>query len=223
MTKELFFKAILKFSVGLAVVFALIFIPAGTLDYFGGWLLIGVLFIPMLIAGIVMMIKSPEMLKKRLNVKEKQREQGSLIAYSGIMFTVGFVAAGTCARFDFFMLSAVSSMIAAAVLLLAYVFYAEVMRENAYLSRTVEVSEGQKVVSSGLYGIVRHPMYGATVILFLAIPFVLGSIVSLVPFLFYPFIIVKRIKGEEALLERELDGYGEYMKKVKYRLIPFVW
>ena len=223
MTKGLFIQAILKFILGVILVGLLVFVPAGTIAFWNGWLFMGILFIPMFFAGIVMMIKNPELLKKRLNAKEKQREQSMVIKLSGLMFLVGFVIAGLNYRFNWSMLPKSVSIGATVVFLLAYLLYAEVLRENTYLSRTIEVQENQKVIDTGLYGIVRHPMYSVTVLLFLAMPFVLGSILSFVIFLAYPLIIAKRIKNEEMLLENELEGYREYQKKVKYRLIPFVW
>lgn len=223
MTKELFFQAITKFLIGFVLVGLLIFLPAGTFSYFNGWLFMGILFIPMFCAGIVMMLKNPELLKKRLNAKEKQEEQTVVIKLSGLMFLLGFIVAGLGVRFDWYMLPKGVVFVAAVVFLLAYVLYAEVLRENTYLSRTIEVQENQKVIDTGLYGIVRHPMYSATVLLFLTMPLVLGSIYSFIIFLAYPLIIAKRIKGEEEFLEKELVGYLEYKKKVKYRLIPFIW
>lgn len=223
MTKKLFFEAIIKFLLGIVLVGALIFLPAGTLDFFGGWLFMGVLFIPMLLAGIVMMIKNPALLARRLDAKEKQKEQGTLIKLSGLMFVVGFVLAGLDARFGWLPIPRGVQYGAAVLFLLSYAMWAEVLRENAYLSRTVKVEEGQKVVDTGLYGVVRHPMYTATLVLFLSMPIVLGSIIALVPFLAYPFLIVSRIKNEERLLECELRGYTEYKTRVKYRLIPFIW
>lgn len=223
MTFKLFVQAIIKFSLGVVLVGALIFLPAGTLAFFNGRLLMGILFVPMLFAGVVMMVKSPEMLKKRLNAKEKQKDQSVVVKLSGLMFLAGFIVAGLGTRFGWYMLPDGVAIGAAAVFLAAYVIYAEVLRENAYLSRTIEVQENQKVVDTGLYGIVRHPMYGATLLLFLSMPIVLGSIYSFAIFLAYPFIIAKRIKGEEELLERELEGYKEYKQKVKYRMIPFIW
>lgn len=223
MTKELFVQAILKFLLGFVFVGLLIFVPAGTIEFWNGWLFMGILFIPMFFAGIVMMIKNPELLKKRLNAKEKQNEQNIVIKLSGCMFLAGFIVAGLNFRFDWNMLPTAVSTGAAVVFLLAYLLYAEVLRENTYLSRTIEIQENQKVIDTGLYGIIRHPMYSATVLLFLAMPLVLGSLLSFVIFLAYPFIIAKRIKNEEMLLEKELDGYQEYKKKVKYRLIPFIW
>ena len=220
---NLFAQALVKFMLGIVMVGALIFLPAGTLNYQYGWVFMGILFIPMLIAGIVMLFKSPELLKKRLNAKEKENDQSLVVKLSGLMFLAGFIVAGLGIRYDWYVLPKVVVVIASVVFLVGYVMYAEVLRENAYLSRTIEVQENQKVVDTGLYGIVRHPMYAATLILFLAMPLVLGSIYSFVIFLTYPFIIAKRIKGEEELLERELEGYKEYKEKVKYRLVPYVW
>ena len=223
MTKQLFVQAITKFLLGVVLVGMLIFWPAGTFAYFNGWLFMGILFVPMFIAGIVMMIKSPQLLEKRLNAKEKQSDQSMVVKLSGLMFLAGFIVAGLNYRFDWWMLPKAVSFGATAIFTLAYVMYAEVLRENAYLSRTIEVQENQKVVDTGLYGIVRHPMYSATILLFLAMPLVLGSLISFVIFLVYPFIIAKRIKGEEEFLEKELEGYREYKQKVKWRMIPFIW
>ena len=223
MTKELFFQAILKFIAGVILIGLLIFIPAGTIEFWNGWLFMGILFVPMFGAGIVMMVKNPELLKKRLNAKEKQKEQNIVIKLSGLMFLVGFILAGLNYRFEWHVLPAGVSIGAAVVFLLAYLLYAEVLRENTYLSRTIEVQENQKVIDTGLYGIVRHPMYSVTVVLFLAMPWVLGSAIAFLVFLVYPFIIAKRIKNEEEVLEQGLKGYKEYKEKVKYRLIPFVW
>ena len=183
----------------------------------------GVLFVPMFFAGIVMMVKNPELLKSRLDAKEKEKDQDLVVKLSGLMFIGGFAVAGLGYRFGWDMLPIGVSIGAAVVFLIAYVLYAEVLRENTYLSRTIKVAEGQTVVDTGLYGIVRHPMYSVTLLLFLAMPILLGSVYALVIFLAYPFIIAKRIKGEERLLEAELDGYEDYKKKVKYRLIPFIW
>ena len=223
MTVRLFAEAILKFLLGVVLVGVLIFLPAGSLAYFNGWLLMGVLFVPMFFAGIVMMVKNPELLKSRLDAKEKEKDQDLVVKLSGLMFIGGFVVAGLGYRFGWYMLPFGVSIGAAVVFLIAYVLYAEVLRENTYLSRTIKVAEGQTVVDTGLYGIVRHPMYSVTLLLFLAMPILLGSVYALVIFLAYPFIIAKRIKGEERLLEAELDGYEDYKKKVKYRLIPFIW
>ena len=223
MTVKLFVQAILKFTLGVVLVGLLIFLPAGTFAFPGGWLLMGILFVPMFLAGIVMMCKNPGLLKSRLNAKEKQGEQQLVVKLSGLMFLIGFIVAGLDFRFGWLPLPKAVSMVGAAVFLIAYLLYAEVLRENTYLSRTIEVQENQKVIDTGLYGIVRHPMYSATVLLFLSMPLVLGSVISLVIFLAYPFIIAKRIRHEEAFLEKELPGYREYKEKVKYRLIPFVW
>lgn len=223
MTRALFIKAIALFSLGVILLAALIFLPAGTLAYPAGWRLMAILFVPMFFAGLVMMVKSPALLQKRLQAKEKQAEQKDVIRLSGLMFVAGFSAAGLDFRFGFTLLPQWVSYAACAAFLLGYVLYAEVLRENMWLSRTIEVQAGQKVVSTGLYGVVRHPMYAATLLLFLSMPLVLASGMAFVIFLAYPAIIVKRIRGEEALLARELEGYSEYMQKVKYRLIPFVW
>ena len=223
MTLKLFISAITKFILGVALVGLLIFLPAGSLSFFGGWLLMGILFIPMFFAGIVMMFKNPDLLKSRLNAKEKRQEQSRVVKWSGLMFVVGFVVAGLNFRFSLYTLPKGVSVGGAVAFLLAYILYAEVLRENTYLSRTIEVRENQKVIDTGLYGIVRHPMYSATLFLFLSMPLVLGSVYSFIIFLAYPFIIAKRIKDEENFLERELDGYVQYKQKVKYRLIPFIW
>ena len=223
MTKKLFFQAILKFSLGVILVGILVFLPAGTLNFINGWIFMGILFVPMFIAGIVMMFKNPYLLEKRLDAKEKQAEQSLVVKLSGLMFLAGFVVAGLDFRFGWWPLPKAVSIAAAVVFLVAYALYAEVLRENTYLSRTIEVQENQKVIDTGLYGIVRHPMYSATLLLFLSMPLVLGSVISFVIFLAYPLIIIKRLKAEEEFLEKELEGYSEYRKKVKYRLIPFIW
>ena len=223
MDRALFIRAISRFLAGLLLVAGLLFIPAGTWDYPQGWLLIGILFVPMFIAGLVMMKKNPELLKKRLNVREQEAEQRSVILFSGIMFLAAFLSAGLSFRHSWLMLPVPVTIIAAIVFLAAYALYAEVLRENTYLSRTVEVQEDQKVIDTGLYGIVRHPMYMVTVPLFLAMPLVLGSVISFVIMLCYIPIIVKRIRNEEQVLQEGLPGYGKYMEKVKYRLFPFIW
>ena len=223
MKKELFIQAIMKFLLGMILVGLLIFLPAGTIRFWNGWMLMGILFVPMFFAGIVMMCKNPELLKKRLQAKEEQKEQSIVVKLSGIMFVAGFVAAGLGVRFDWYLLPEEAVITAAIVFLLAYIMYAEVLRENAFLSRTIKVQENQKVIDTGLYGIVRHPMYSATLLLFLSMPLMLGSVYSFFIFLAYPLIIVKRIKGEEKFLEKELVGYAEYKQKVQYRLIPFIW
>ena len=223
MSVKLFVSAILKFLLGVVLVGILIFLPAGTMDFFGGWLLMGILFIPMFAAGIVMMIKNPNLLKSRLNAKEKDKAQDLVVKLSGLMFVAGFVVAGLGERFFWYTLPTPVMIVGAVLFLTAYVLYAEVLRENTFLSRTIEVQENQTVVDTGLYGIVRHPMYAVTLLLFLSMPLVLGSVYALIIFLAYPFIIAKRIKHEEAFLERELPGYSEYKQKVKYRLIPWIW
>ena len=220
---KLLINALTKFLCGLLMVGLLIFIPAGTLAYAYGWLLMGLLFAPMLIAGFVMYFSSPAFLAKRLDAKEKQATQKGVLAFSGLMFIAGFVVAGLDFRFGWSQMPVWVIITASVLFLVAYALYAEVMRENAYLSRTIKVEEGQKVVDTGLYGIVRHPMYMATILLFLVIPLVLGSWYALIVFAFYPAIIVVRLKDEEALLTRELPGYAEYRQRVKYRIIPFVW
>ncbi len=223
MTLKLFLGAIAKFLLGIALVGLLIFLPAGTFSYFNGWLLMGILFVPMFFAGIVMMFKNPDLLKSRLDAKEKQPEQSLVVKLSGLMFFAGFILAGLGIRFHWYVLPRGVVIGAAVIFLIAYILYAEVLRENTYLSRTIEVQKNQKVIDTGLYGIVRHPMYSVTVFLFLSMPIVLGSVYSFLVFLAYPFIIAKRIKHEEEFLEKELDGYREYKQNVKYRLIPFVW
>lgn len=223
MDTKLFVQAMAKYALGVVAVGLLIFLPAGTIAYFGGWLLMAILFVPMFFAGLVMMWKNPDLLRKRLNGREKLQEQGVVIKLSGLMFLAGFILAGLGVRMGWYVLPKSVEIGAAVVFLAAYLLYAEVLRENTYLSRTIEVQENQKVIDTGLYGLVRHPMYSVTVLLFLAMPVVLGSVYALVIFLAYPFILVKRIRSEEALLEKELDGYREYKQKVKFRLIPFVW
>ena len=220
---KLLIEALSKFACGLLMVGLLIFLPAGTLRYAYGWLLMGLLFVPMLIAGFVMLVKSPEFLKKRLDAKEKQGKQKGVVALSGLMFIAGFVVAGLDFRFGWSNMPAWAVVAASVLFLVAYVLYAEVMRENAYLSRTIKVEEGQTVVDTGMYGVIRHPMYAVTILLFLMIPMVLGSWYALIAFAFYPAIIIVRLNDEEKLLTKELPGYGEYKKKVKYRIIPFIW
>jgi len=223
MDKKLFIQAITKFIFGFIIIALLLFISAGTLNYWNAWLFIGILFIPMFILGNILMIKSPDLLRKRLNSKEKESKQKVLLIFGGVMFICGFVVSGLNYRFEWIILPKWIVFIATIIFLLAYVLYAEVLRENMYLSRIIEVQENQKVIDTGLYGIVRHPMYSSTILLFLSIPLVLGSLFSFLIFLVYPFIIVKRIKNEEQVLEKGLKGYLEYKRKVKYRLIPFIW
>ena len=220
---KLLIEALTKFACGLVLVGLLIFLPAGTLAYTYGWYFIALLFVPMFLAGLVMLFKAPQFLKKRLDVKEKQAAQKGVLAFSGIMFVAGFVVAGLDFRFGWSNMPTWVIITASVLFLSAYALYAEVMRENAYLSRTVKVEEGQTVVDTGLYGIVRHPMYAVTILLFLMIPLILGSWYALIPFSFYPAIIIVRLKDEETLLTKELSGYEAYKQKVKYRLIPYIW
>lgn len=212
-----------KFFTGLVLVGLLLFLPAGTIQYPCGWLLMAVLFVPMFIVGVLMLLRSPELLKRRINAKEKETEQKKVVALSGVMFIVAFVVAGLNFRYSWIAMPTWSVWSAVAVFLLSYIMYAEVLRENEYLSRTIEVQENQKVIDTGLYGIVRHPMYSATVLMFLSMPLVLGSLPSFVIMLAYIPIIVKRISNEEKVLMNELYGYKEYCNRVKYRLIPFVY
>ena len=223
MSKKLFFSAITKFLLGVLLVGVLIFLPAGTVRFPGGQLLMVILFVPMFLAGLVMMAKDPNLLRSRLNAKEQEKEQDLVVKLSGLMFLVGFLLAGLDFRFGWSKPPFAVNWVGAALFLLAYALYAEVLRENAWLSRTIEVQQGQTVVSTGLYGIVRHPMYAATLLLFLSMPLVLGSVPALVVFLCYPAIIAKRIKNEEQVLARDLPGYAEYLQKVRWRLIPFIW
>ena len=223
MSKSLLKQAILKFVIGILLVGLIIFLPAGTLSFWNGWLFLSVLFIPLFIIGAILLIKNPELLKRRLNAKETRGEQGIIVKLSGVMFLLGFVLAGLDYRFDWFFLPHWVSVISSILFLISYSLYAEVLRENTYLSRTIEVQEDQKVVDTGMYGIIRHPMYTVTILMFLSIPLILGSVFSFVIFLFYPLLIVKRIKDEEEFLEKELKGYIEYKEKVKYRLFPYIW
>lgn len=223
MDKKLFSQALVKFFSGLLLAGLLLFLPAGTFGYRQAWLLIGILFVPMFIAGLIMMKKSPELLRKRLNVKEEQNEQKLVILFSGLLFLAVFVIAGFNFRFGWIVLPAAVSYAAAAVFLAGYALYAEVLKENEYLSRTIEVQEGQKVVDTGLYGVVRHPMYMTTILLFLSMPLVLGSLISFLLMLLYLPIIAARIKNEEKVLEEGLEGYADYKKRVRWRMIPFIW
>ena len=220
---KLLLSALTKFLLGLVLVGAILFLPAGSFSFVGGWLFIALLFIPMIFLGVFLFIKSPELLEKRLDAKEKESTQKGVVALSGLLFLAGFIVAGLDYRFAWSHVPTWLVIVASVILLASYALYAEVMRENAYLSRTIEVQEGQKVVSTGLYGIVRHPMYAVTVWLFLSIPLVLGSFFSLLCFLPYPIIMAVRILNEEKVLTEGLDGYADYKKKVKYRLIPFIW
>ena len=223
MDKKLFIQAIIKYILGVVSIGALLFIPACSFEYWNGWLFMGLLFIPMFIAGIILMIKNPELLRKRLNAKEKENEQKEVILFSGLMFLSGFIIAGLNYKYNWIEVPNIVVIISSILFIIAYILYAEVLRENTYLSRTIEVQENQKVIDTGMYGIVRHPMYAVTILLFLTMPLILGSIISFIIFLIYPFIIGKRIKNEEEVLEKDLKGYTEYKKKVKYKLIPFIW
>ena len=223
MNLKLFLQATIKYVLGFFVIGALLFIPANSFEYWNGWLLMGLLFIPMLIAGIILMIKNPELLRKRLNAKEKENEQKWVLLFSGLMFIAGFIVAGLNYRYKWMEIPNIVIIISSILFIIAYILYAEVLRENTYLSRTIEVQENQKVIDTGLYGIIRHPMYAATILLFLTMPLILGSIYSFIIFLIYPVIIGKRISNEEKVLEKDLKGYTEYKKKVKYKVIPFVW
>ena len=223
MDKRLLKDALKKLIGGVVLIWLLLFLPAGTVHYPNAWTLSAVLFIPVVIMGVVLYLKAPELLRKRLREKEQQTEQKSVIAWSGLMFLVGFILAGLDFRFGWTQLPGWISWASAAVFLLGYGMYAEVMRENAYLSRTVEVQAGQKVIDTGLYGVVRHPMYTATILMFLAMPLTLGSLIAFVCFLPYPLLIAARIRNEEAVLETGLEGYADYKRRVKHRLIPFIY
>ena len=220
---KLFIEAVVKFLLGVLIVGLLLFIPAGTINFFNGLLFMSLLFIPMFIAGVFMMIVNPELLKRRLEAKEKENTQKEVILFSSIMFILGFVLAGLGYRFNWFILPNIVVIIASIVFIISYALYAEVLRENKYLARTIKVEKSQQVVDKRLYGIVRHPMYMVTIIMFLMIPLVLGSIYSFIIFLGYPILIIKRINNEEEVLTKELKGYKEYKKKVKYKLIPFIY
>lgn len=223
MSLKLFVSAITKYLLGVILILALLFIPAGSFSYWNGWLFMGLLFIPMFIAGIVMMIRNPSLLKSRLDAKESEKEQKIVLLLSGIMFLSGFIIAGLNYRFNWIKLPDIVIIISSIVFIISYILYAEVLRENTFLSRTIGVQKDQKVIDTGLYGLVRHPMYFATLFLFLSIPLILGSIISFVIFLTYPFIINIRIKNEEKVLEKNLNGYKDYKNKVKYKLIPFIF
>ena len=223
MNTNLFLQSLTKFFLGVIILGLLIFLPAGSFHDWEGWLLMGILFVPMFIAGLVMMAKNPELLRKRLNAKEQEKEQKTVVALSGVLFIAAFVVAGLNWRFQWYVLPDWAVWVAAALFLVCYLLYAEVLRENTYLSRTIEVQEHQKVVDTGLYGVVRHPMYMATTILFLMMPLVLASPISFGIMLLYIPLIAKRIRNEEAVLEQGLEGYSEYKQRVKYRILPFIW
>jgi protein-S-isoprenylcysteine O-methyltransferase Ste14 len=220
---KLFLEAIIKFILGVVLVGLLVFLPAGTFNYLGGWILMGILFIPMFIAGIIIMVKNPKLLASRLNAKEKEKKQDLVVKLSGLMFIAGFVVAGLDYRFKWLELPIYVNIIGSVIFILSYILYAVVLKQNTFLSRTIEVVDEQYVIDTGLYSVVRHPMYTATIFLFLAMPLVLGSLLAFVIFMLYPIIIVLRIKNEELVLSRELVGYKEYLTKVKYRLIPYIW
>jgi protein-S-isoprenylcysteine O-methyltransferase Ste14 len=220
---KLFFQALTKFLLGAVVFSLLIFLPAGSLHYWQGWLLMGILFVPMFVAGLILMVKNPELLRKRLNAKEEEKEQKSVVALSGVMFVAAFVVAGLNWRFQWLVLPEWAVWLSAVLFLFGYILYAEVLRENTYLSRTIEVQEDQKVIDTGLYGIVRHPMYTATIILFLSMPLVLASPISFLIMLLYIPLIAKRIRNEEVVLEEGLKGYCEYKQRVKYKVLPYIW
>lgn len=222
MDKELFKEALSKYLLGVLVVGLLLFLPGG-FDYYYGWAFMFILFVPMFIAGIYLLYKNPRLLKNRLDAKEKETDQQEVIKYSGLMFIMGFIIAGLNYRFKWIILPEIIPIIGLVLFIISYLLYAEVLKENSYLSRIIKVDEDQEVVDTGLYAFVRHPMYGVTLVLFLSIPLILNSIISFIIFLMYPFLIIKRIKNEEEVLERDLKGYKEYEKKVKYRLIPYIW
>ena len=223
MNIKLFLQAIIKYVLGVIIIGALLFAPANSFEYWNGWLFMGLLFIPMFIAGIILIIKNPELLKKRLNAKEKENEQKWVLLFSGLMFLSGFIVAGLNYRYKWIEIPNMVIIISSILFIIAYILYVEVLRENTFLSRTIEIQDNQKVIDTGLYGIVRHPMYAVTMLLFLTMPLVLGSMISFMIFLIYPIIIGKRIRNEEKILEKDLKGYTEYKKKVKYKVIPFVW
>ena len=223
MNIKLFLEAIIKYIFGILIVGGLLFIPARSFEFCNAWLFMALLFLPMLIVGIILMIKNPELLRKRLNAKEQENEQKWVLLFSGLMFMTGFIVAGLNYRYKWIVMPNITTVLSSILFIIAYILYAEVLRENTYLSRTIEIQENQKVIDTGLYGIVRHPMYASTILLFLAIPLILGSVISFITFLIYPVIIGRRIKNEEKILERDLKGYKEYKEKVKYKVIPFVW
>lgn len=223
MTTKLFFQAIAKYFAGVIIVGLLLFLPAGTFNYWQAWLFIGILFLPMFVAGLILMRRNPELLRKRLNAKEEQNEQKAVVLISGLLFLAMFIVAGLNYRFQWLMLPNWVVFASAAVFLMGYALYAEVLRENVWLSRTIEVQDEQQVIDTGLYGIVRHPMYSATLLLFLSMPLILNSVWSFVIMLLYVPVIVKRIRNEEIVLQQGLAGYSDYMQRVRYRLIPWIW
>ena len=220
---KLFIQAISRFILGVLLIGVLLFVPAGTFNYINAWLLMGLLFIPMFIVRIILLIKNPDLLKRRLDAKENEKEQKTVIITSGIMFLLGFIIAGLNYRYNWIILSNTAVIIASIIFIISYVLYGEILRENSYLLRTIKVEKDQKVVDTGFYGIVRHPMYAITIPLFLSMPIILNSPISFIIFLIYPVLIIKRINNEEKVLEKDLKGYSEYIKKVKYKLIPYIW
>ena len=220
---KLFIQAISRFILGILLIGVLLFVPAGTLNYINAWLLMGLLFIPMFIVGLILLIKNPDLLKRRLDAKENEKEQKEVIITSGIMFLSGFIIAGLNYRYNWINLSNTTIIIASIIFIISYMLYGEILRENSYLLRTIKVEKDQKVVDTGFYGIVRHPMYAITIPLFLSMPIILNSPISFIIFLIYPVLIIKRINNEEKVLEKDLKGYKEYMKKVRYKLIPYIW
>ena len=220
---KLFLQAIAKFLLGLLIVSGLLFIPAGGYCYYNAWLLIILLFVPMFLVGIILLFKNPELLKRRLDAKEKESDQKQVVIISGLMFIVGFIIAGLNFRYKWIIMNNISVFMGCLIFIISYILYAFVLIENTYLSRTIKVEKNQKVIDSGLYGIIRHPMYTSTIFLFLSMPLILNSFITFIVFLLYPFLIIKRIKNEEEVLKKELKGYNEYIKKVKYKLIPYIW
>lgn len=220
---KLFLQAITKFLLGLLIVSGLLFIPAGGIGYYNAWLLIILLFVPMFLVGIILLFKNPELLKRRLDAKEKENDQKQVVIISGLMFIVGFIIAGLNFRYKWIIMNNIFVFIGCLIFIISYILYAFVLIENTYLSRTIKVEKNQKVIDSGLYGIIRHPMYTSTIFLFLSMPLILNSFITFIVFLLYPFLIIKRIKNEEEILKKELKGYNEYIKKVKYKLIPYIW
>ena len=220
---KLFLQAITKFLLGLLIVSGLLFIPAGGISYYNAWLLIILLFVPMFLVGIILLFKNPELLKRRLDAKEKESDQKQVVIISGLMFIVGFIIAGLNFRYKWIIMNNISVFMGCLIFIISYILYAFVLIENTYLSRTIKVEKNQKVIDSGLYGIIRHPMYISTIFLFLSMPLILNSFITFIVFLLYPFLIIKRIKNEEEVLKKELKGYNEYIKKVKYKLIPYIW
>ena len=223
MNVKLLVKALVRFIFGVVICAVLLFVPVGTLNYPNAWLFLALLFIPIFLEGVILFIKNPDLLEKRMNLKEKQKVQKKVIGFTALIFILGFVVTSLDFKYGWSEMTKYEIIEASILFLFGYGMYMEVIRENKFLSRTIEVQEGQKVIDTGLYAMVRHPMYLASILMFLAMPLVLGSKIGFLIFALYPFALVKRIKNEEEVLEKELDGYTEYKKKVKYRLIPYVW